>query len=1163
MTDRPIRLGPFELAEPLGRGGMGEVFAGTHVASGLPVAVKVLGSYLAWDDSFREQFRNEVRAVARLDHPAIVMVFDHGEVGAEAAAASEERLAEGAPYLVMEKLDGALAGAYRPPGWLPVRHVLETLLDALAHAHARDVIHRDIKLANVLVSHSDGGEPTTLKLADFGIARALDALGPSPWEAGTIAGTPQYMAPEQILGNLGEQGPWTDLYSLGAVAWRVVTGRAPFGGRRDPGNEVMRGHLEDTPPPFRPRLPVPAGLEQWLRRLLEKHPQDRFTLAADARHALASIESVAHVEWVLPAPGADGTTEEPSDVVSGSEMPTLSALDTQWSPPPPGAITEADPARAIAERPRMPESFESGTPSRPAVSLHGAGLGLYDLRPVPLVGRVREREALWSELRRVDSSARPRVVLVRGPAGAGKSRLAEWLIERAHETGAAVSLRARHAPIRGPGQGIAAMVAEHLSTSGLDRAELVDHVRATLRRGARAGEADGVALLEESVSLAAFVRGERQSRAERAVTFGSFLARVASARPVIIWLDDVQWGHESLELADEILLSRGERNLPVLFLLTAQDEALAEQPSTESYLSATCARHDATRIQIGPLPPAERHDLVTSLLGLDEDLVRAVEERTAGNPLFAVQLVGDWVQRGVLVLGERGFTLRAGERAPVPNDIHTAWRDRIGSMIAEHGGDDDVWRTLELAAALGGEVVTREWEIAAGMLGMEPPRRWIDPLLSRRLAIATRGGWSFVHGMLRESLARMADERGRIAEHHRACAEMIRQVHDPSGRGVAERLAHHLVAAGDVEAAIEPMLTAAHDYIVTADFDRAGALLDERDRILDDLGVTEADPRRLAGWTERTRALGRRGHIEAAVEIAERVEELARTSQHGGTLYGEITRLRGYLFHRSGDTSRSVELYRLAAERLAAAGDSAAAARATHGLAEVLAVRGELDAAEECYRGALAVHSEAGDAQYRAHELSGLGNILRQRGRLEEGARMIDEAMRVYDEVGDRLGAGICQNYLGEVARQRGDLSAAERHYELARERMRMLGSPDALLIQLNMCLVRLKRGAYHRAESLLRETLPQLEANGLGGFAAFAHVALLACAAASEDWPSFDRHLERATALLEASRIVDEDIAWPAALAAALAEDAGAEHHAARARAIATAQRDSLTRAS
>ena len=1158
MSDRPIRLGPFELGEPLGKGGMGEVFGGRHLASGLPVAVKVLGSYLAWDDSFREQFRNEVRAVARLDHPAIVMVFDHGEVSAEAAAASGDRLAEGAPYLVMEKLDGALAGASRPPGWVPVRVVLETILDALAHAHARDVIHRDIKLANVLVAH---GGVHTLKLADFGIARALDSLGPSPWESGTIAGTPQYMAPEQILGNWRDQGPWTDLYSLGCVAWRLVTGRAPFGGRRDPSNEVMRGHLEDAPPPFRPRLPVPAGLEVWLRRLLEKHPHDRFTFAADARHALASIESASHVEWVLPAPSPDGTAEEPSDLVSGSEMATLSALDTQWSPPPPGTLTEDARARPMAERPTIPETWQTDAPSRPAVSLHGAGLGLYDLRPVPLVGRIEERDALYRELLRVDASRRPRVVLIRGLAGAGKSRLAEWLTERAHELGAASALQARHAPIRGPGQGIAAMVKEHLKASGLDRDDLFEHVRASLRRHAQTAGDDAVALLEEAVSLTAFVRGDRQSRAERAMTFGSFLTRVAMARPLIVWLDDVQWGHESLELVDEILLARGERELPVLFLLTAQDEALAEQTTAESYLHALCVRHDAARIELGPLPEAERHDLVTSLLGLDESLVRAVEERTAGNPLFAVQLVGDWVQRGVLVVGERGFELRAGERAPVPNDIHTAWRDRIGSMIAEHGGDDDAWRALELAAALGGEVVTREWEVAAEALGVAPPPQWIEPLLARRLAVGTRSAWSFVHGMLRESLARMADERGRIADHHRACAEMILRLHDPAARGVSERLARHRIAAGDLEAALEPMLDAAHEHIVTADFDRAAALLDERDRILDDLAVSETDPRRLAGWTERTRALGRRGQIEAAVEIAERLEELAKSSRHGGALYGEITRLRAFLFHRSGETSRSVELYRLAAERLAAAGDEAAAARALHGLAEVHAVRGELDAAEQCYREALAVHVETGDAQYRAHELSGLGNVLRQRGLLEDGARMIDEAMHLYDEVGDRLGAAICRNYLGEVARQRGDLEAAESYYELARERMRMLGSPDALLIQLNLCLVRLRRGAYHRAESLLRETLPQLDAHGLGGFAAFAHVALLACTAASEDWPAFDHHLERTRALLEASRIVDEDIAWPADLAADLAADAGDPDRAAHARAIATTQRQSLPR--
>ncbi|MCA9541981.1 MAG: serine/threonine protein kinase, partial [Myxococcales bacterium] len=187
-----LDLGPFTVERAIGRGGMARVYLGRHRASETPVAIKLVGGTLARQPRFREAFAREVRAVAQLDHSAIVQVFDAGELGAEAAAAFD--LPAGSPYLVMEYLDGgpllAATTRGRPQPWDAVFAQLEVVLDGLAHAHARGVVHRDLKPDNILLG------PRGPVITDFGLA----------WRSGrrtiaAAAGTPGYMAPEQVRGD--------------------------------------------------------------------------------------------------------------------------------------------------------------------------------------------------------------------------------------------------------------------------------------------------------------------------------------------------------------------------------------------------------------------------------------------------------------------------------------------------------------------------------------------------------------------------------------------------------------------------------------------------------------------------------------------------------------------------------------------------------------------------------------------------------------------------------------------------------------------------------------------------------------------------------------------------------------------------------------------------
>ncbi|MCB9746039.1 MAG: serine/threonine protein kinase, partial [Alphaproteobacteria bacterium] len=384
-----LPLGALWLTRPLGAGGMGAVWEAFHPGEGVSVAVKVMTSEQALDDSARRALRREVEAIARLDHPHIVRVYHHGVVEPVTAMLSGGRLQAGHPYLVMElATEGTLSERCGASPWAQVQEVLVALLRALAHAHARGVMHLDLKPDNVLLTR--GPEGPQVRLADFGLARAMGE------GAGLRAGTPSYMAPEQIRGE--RLGPWTDLYGLGGLAWALVCGQPPFVGEL---REVVSAQLSAPLPELEPAQAVPEGLEGWLRGLLQRQPAERFAHAADALRALEALgppvpqrarPSPRRASWSSASTFLFGVELSPEP----APMPEAPALGPQRpeGPPPLGDWR-------VVEHARRPRALEA------------LGLETLGLREPPLVGREAERDALWSALR----GERPRALLVTAPPG--------------------------------------------------------------------------------------------------------------------------------------------------------------------------------------------------------------------------------------------------------------------------------------------------------------------------------------------------------------------------------------------------------------------------------------------------------------------------------------------------------------------------------------------------------------------------------------------------------------------------------------------------------------------------------------------------------------------------------------------------------------------------
>jgi serine/threonine-protein kinase len=272
------KVGPYRLRQRLGSGGMGEVYLAEHSLLRRPCAVKLIRPERAGDPQNLGRFEREVRATAALTHPNTVEVYDYGHAD------------DGTFYYAMEYLPGLsleqLVERHGPPPPARVVHLLRQVCGALAEAHATGLVHRDVKPGNVLVC-ARGGRHDVAKLLDFGLVQAhgLEAGGEKLTREGAIAGTPAFMSPEQAAGRADLDGR-SDLYSLGAVAYFLLTGRPPF--ERDTVVQTLAAHLGEAPlPPARHRPDVPDDLQAVVLRCLAKDPARRFPAAGELDRALA------------------------------------------------------------------------------------------------------------------------------------------------------------------------------------------------------------------------------------------------------------------------------------------------------------------------------------------------------------------------------------------------------------------------------------------------------------------------------------------------------------------------------------------------------------------------------------------------------------------------------------------------------------------------------------------------------------------------------------------------------------------------------------------------------------------------------------------------------------------------------------------------------------
>lgn len=1030
-TPAPVLPERYRVLAPLGEGAAGVVWLAEDRLLGLEVAVKVVKANLALHRRFRARFAREVAISARIVHPRVVPVYDTGS------------LATGEPFVVLGYATGGNLYELlhtRPPLVEALRFVDE-VLESLAAIHAREMVHQDLKPGNVLLHH---GEDRKLHVwvADLGVADALAELNR---DRKIISGTPGYMAPEQLQGRSQDLGPWTDLYAVGLLLHEMLAGQKPHPveGR----HELLEARLK--PPP---RLKVgrsseiPAALAEVVASLLDPEPRQRFDRAADVRRALRdAVKGVSfrgRVKWWRPekTSGGSGISTRMTD-----EFP-LSV------PEPQGPI----PHGTLRWNRVRPDPMDANPPPLAAqAAASRSSLALFALREPPLIGRERERKVIWDAAREVVALGEPRVVLVVGESGTGKTRLVESLAHTFDEQGLMEVVRLRYHSPPGVDDGYRGAVRDLLVPWNDTREGMENRLSRWIGRDRQVLPAD---VREEATILARWCGYLKEGEPPVSDAVGlAYLYRYLDVRAwrggSCLLLEDAhhaQADGDGMAIAESLLdRSVGER--PTLVLCTLSAEALARDAVLRRKVEGLQAR-GARRINLRRLGLSETRRFVAESLHLEADLAHAVSLECDGDPLSASLLLKEWASRRLLVPNERGeYALPPGMAMEdaFPPDHETLVRRRLRAALDS---------CPDPAAASDALVCT-------SLAGQEPPSALIrmvadaglDALLATGLVSEQRGYLVFEHARLYAKALEMAEGMADLRAVHRRLADAWEQLGAQTGLDVDLPLGLHRLRAGEPARALGPLLASARKMNQGGRRDgiRAAAM-----------AIEAAD---LVGQpTARIEA--RRLHAEALLEAGE--PERARPLLQRALEEVEGDRLaRARLRVALGRALRKVGDLEAAHRELEAARNVFASLRDRAGLVEVAVQRARLARAEGRADNAIAwwgevLRTNRGDLVLEAEALNGLVEALLRSGqpegvdrhveRLAAASRASGDTRRIAEAMATRgivhlerkefdtaqqylltagaiaatLGADVlhlrCRALVADIARYRGELDEAE-----------------------------------------------------------------------------------------------------------------------------------------
>ncbi len=577
----------------------------------------------------------------------------------------------------------------------------------------------------------------------------------------------------------------------------------------------------------------------------------------------------------------------------------------------------------------------------------------------------------------------------------------------------------------------------------------------------------------------------------------------------------------------------------MLFVLTAREEDLTTGDEETELLQALQNSPSTKTLELFPLEEGEHLQIVRGLLHLDDGLSRDVARRTSGNPLFAVQLISDWVARGALVSGPGGYRLKEGEETRLPDEMHLLLRQRLDAILRRivPGREEDAMRSLELAAVLGRSVDMKEWQgIAENQRAMASPEA-IEALIAAGLARRSSVGFIFVHDALRETLLRNAAEHQRLRDHHRACAKYLAHRYSKQRPGLSTRLARHLIEAGQLREALDPLLEAASQAQDAAEATRAHRLLDWREEALDELGYPEDHDERVIGWLRRARIYNQEEDNLIARMLLSRVEDACQGRDGADLILNEVRYTQGIIARDLGEHGTATEKFHEALEGFRKANDWLGVAKCTHVLGYLHVLKGEFEAAEACFHESFR-HFEA-QQNLRGMGLChhGLAVVCNRGNDIAKSLDHLLKAFEYFDGAGDRVNLANVMNSIGEVYRYRGEMDRAVAHYRRSINTRKRLGSGD-FVPSFNLVLTLIAADRHEEAADELYRLLEEVPLSKKV-YVGLAHCGLLACLARTRQWKQWRTHFNAARTHLTETAFVDRDVAFLLKEAARACDDA------------------------
>ncbi len=973
----------YEVLSVLGEGGMGIVYRCVDTYSGDEVALKrviipegpLANEYILW-------FYKESKALAALDHSSIVRARDFGQ------------LPDGSPYLVMDLAVGVSLHelTHTRMSFPLIWSIVDQMLGALAHAHSRGIIHGDLKPSNILVEERPQAPPI-VHILDFGLAwlkqdrhdERLDGSKALEFTPHAGAGTPGYMAPEQIQHESHNVSGATDLYSLGCVVYRLLCGKAPFSGES---KDLLKHHAFDVPAVPRVRADAPQDSVHFVLRLLAKQPWDRWEFASEAR-----------AEWHRWEPPSSA----PPEIYQFPALPRKQ--EAAFKPRPPSLHVQRNVAN-IGTTERSP--------------------GLLSIRPSPLVGRDEVREVLQTACREVLSGQGPahHLSILIGPAGVGKSRIAEWLYETIHEDGSMVPLRARYRSPRGPLDGMLGAVTQYFNFERTDR----DTIERTLMARWKIGRNDkagrtwvaGVAewlrplgpISDQPIGPSG-IRFSLDTPETRRMVMRYTLRRIARGRPLLLWLDDLHHAGDTT-IAGLAHLHEEESDQRFVMVATVRDEDYQLDARLAEKLNPLITGMNARILEVRPMDSETTCTLVRASLPLDDAAVEEAARRSRGNPLFALQQLHAWALAGEMTRVAGRYHVSPEVLAVRPHTTAELWDSRIAALPAEH-------RMAPYAAAsLGADI--RRVVLHALFTALQLPAD--DAMLSLQNAeiLIPRGpgryGWP--HALLFEHLSSRMAQRDDSRRILRAAAEALSKHPLAGTRRVVRQRITNLLGAGDPDAAANILFSYLH---------ASGGVAREPLSLLADLDLLKG---KLQG---HTLALKHRWQSEAYRQIA-RIEEACMHAEIARATFEELgdqenlaqsLRLLGCITAEQGRPNDGLKLVEQARATFEAKGNLMGLAQSEAALAEIYHSLGNLVMARTYVEQGQAHFASLAQPHGRGQCLLLLGAIEQTEGQVERARRRTAEARSEFERAGNRLGSALADLALARVEHRLSNYHSAER----------------------------------------------------------------------------------------------------------------------------------------